>query len=44
MQEDDILKGIRQENGITRDLMECQYINTPQQRVTYKSDFTQAVG
>lgn len=37
MEVDDTLKGIRQEKGITRDLMECQYINAPQQRVTYSS-------
>lgn len=39
MQVDDILKGIIQENGITRELMECQYINTPQQCGTYGSGF-----
>lgn len=39
MQVDDILKGITQENGITGDLIECQYINTPQQYLTYGSGF-----
>lgn len=39
MQVDDILKGITQENGITRALTECQYTNTPQQHATYGSGF-----
>lgn len=39
MQVDDILRGIIEEDGITRDPMEHQCINAPQQRVTYKSGF-----